>query len=1626
MSEVKRDITIDVRTRADQGPRKSTERIDELGDHASKTTARLLAAGKAGDRFARSMSKVAVATTAANAALRAFNHNGKELERMMFKIHKLISAFGGMMMKGLTFGLKAATLSLGAMSLALVGIHALFITGRFLVKAYHVALKGLAASAASFAVALSVASAAIREQQAAIFAYRGTNNKEFGSGLNQTRVNMRGLHMDAQLAGAGVEALNKAFSEIAKSKTGYNASSKTLLKGLGDFAAAGQPLEEGLQKAAAVVVALQDPKKGLGAVHTAFKELGPAAEEALKKAKKEGIDTKKEFIEAMKSGKLSMLGGVTGQFEAVNNTLVGQLRKYFNLIRGKFADFGQQFLPEAKVGLERIYNIIVRTMDMTSGAVAGWEKRGGLIDAMVNAVQKVSDFYLYLVRDWLPASVGGFKRLGEWWDGFREGWDRWVDSIREFQDGARVIEKTFGNAWRPVWAEVKRGTKEFNESLVKNQPAFEKFGSSLGETVKRLLQILRVFERLIVKELPFIARVFDGLSAIFKQFTDTFKFLSSMFGDRGAFMAMMGMARGMKTNRGTLVDTSTVNQMNVKAGSVSISGAIKGAIQGAKVGAHPALAGPTAGVSIPVGAAIGAAANSGLLGPKAQAFFGRFMSVAGPVTAATSPVGAATTAAGAAASAVPAVTRAAASRSAPVVTGHGAAAARAAATAAATRGAASSSTSSVGGAAQGVTASLRGLRSQSGSTTGGLRQATKGLSSFNRALGAASRGLRSGGGTPSGGTPTPTPTGSRHVGGRHSTAGGSPRAAAQMFSLASRGMAAVGGFGKDAADRANQQRAGTGFKGLDGGAAAFGLAMLMSKLSENPNLSKDIAGGLSLAATAAMFSPRLGLGIAGGTMALRSENAMAATAGGGLAGGLFGAQFGAKGLAIGTTIGSITGFINSNKSRDRNNKKEADAMLFENIEKDRQDKFTQMALLEGAQIKSGKGKSTLADSLRKSAEKRKKNLATAQKGNAKVEDSGRGLRDYVTFGATIGAGIGMAVGMTAGAAVGAAAGGVGAVPGAFIGGAKGTLIGGGVGGALGAVAFGVDKVGDLLFNREDRKRNKVRLETLEQMRKDGSITQDQFESLTEKKKKRFGRDTVDQHGMQTFIERFIEKQEAEMTAELSIADSLQARTQLLAKTFGMTEIEVVQLAQTMGVNLADNTQDLNDVMSKLGLTVVKTAEQIDQALSEKIINSLTVFDAAIRQETAPNRSDEVMKNFRQDFDQRGPNAIVTAEDFKNINTAAITGLTDMFGGDTTRASFEFLRMMGDPSGAAFREFSADGKKNVLGGLGNKFFDAQTLGGQANINFIKQMKEDMFNTTVKDQLTAVMANEAGVGFSSPEQFAQFKKSFMELDLNQQERIVNQLSTGSLGTDPQQFFAQMGLGGLINNSNLNTLTDDQKAFAIADETGKKAVLLEAERKNIEAFGKFFAPGAEKPEWWSKEALIEVFKAAGIDTADLDTKTPRGKGIGDTSSRLAQTLSRHQSINSMLAGKRTITSSYRTNHLGSINSDHITGRAYDLVGNQLGMYKTIVERDGGFAEFHGGSTNRHLHVVPGNGGGPMGDTVGPYTQAMASAPVSQSGSGAPVSVNVNLHGLGMDEAIPKIKAAIDRSMYEYQNRR
>jgi len=1494
---------------------------------------------------------------------------GKQTDRwkkVIDSTDKVIRKMGAMTMKGLVSMLKIATMQMAALGAAMVVTHGAFILGRFAVKAYQVAMQGMAGAAAGLTTAVAIASAAVREQQAAMYAYKTKTAKEFGSGLNQTRMVMRNLTMDADLASLGMENLNKAFATVSKNQNvSFNATSQKYLKGLMDFASAGQPLEQGVEKAAELVATLQDSKKSYAQVKASAKELGPAMVEAIKQADKQGINTKEKFIAAMNSGKLSALGGVTGQFDAINSTLFSQFKKYFTMLRGNLADFGQGFLGDTKVALETMYKAVDKALRTTSGSVAAWGKNGGLLGALTSGVEKLSNFYVKLIRDYLPKSVGMFKRLGEWWYNFKAGFKEIAYNLKPLIEGAKVLEKLFAAMFKPVWREIKAATTGLNSMLQKQGSQFERFGKAVGELIGTFIKFFSKVGDGLGETLGKFTSVIETLTDALQMLYDVFGGMQKMFGTQGAFIAAMAMGRSMKTNFGGYIREKT-QYMNVDAGTVNIKGAAIGAAKGFMTGG-------------PHGAAAGALGGSGLLG-RAGPLAGTIAGGTGGLFSARGlynnfsnnglrgGLGSLRQGAVSSIKGIPASVRAS------------------------INGRLSTATSGIYDSYK-----MGGLQSARQHFAGLTRLRMQGLSQTGPGFGSMLGRFPTLPGVGPGPSSAPSIPGIPTMGGGPS-GGGSGGNKWKYGSTTKIPGSQVTGWRKmtgrmfrESRQRANDKAVNK--KGLmGGGMGSFGVSMGLNYLAGKA--SPELQGGLNAASMAAMFNPKLGLGIAGGTLALRSGNTAVAAGGGALGGAMLGAKLGGApgavvGAALGVAMGAIMAPINKARAESKKIKASVDDVM---------DNIVNNFMVKAALLtRTGTGESENLKAMKDFASQargRATDLNKRGKAQTKVGNR-RGIGNTMLIGAGVGA--------ASGAAIGAAIGSILPVAGTIAGAAIGGVLGGITGAAAGVLTFGAKQMFDFFGKKQkDAATRKSQKSELVNMLQSGLISQAQYDEYNKNDNTRG-----------TALKRFADRSDAQATAAQRLNTVYERRTKVIEDMTGMSGKEIDRLAMSLGVNLYDATKDFNEVLVELGLTVVKTAEQINMDLNQAMVNNLTVFDEVVKRQKAPLILDEAAKAFSMNRRASGGGP-VDMEDLGSFMKTAAEQMNIISGGDTMKTYFELRRQFGE-GGQAYSQ-----KGGPLEGMGADIYATGSASRVAMNDFFGKQDQAM-QGALKGQFTAKMA-EQGImlGAGGVQSIAD---QFKGLDLDSQQRFATALSSGELFNTQGSISSALSSYGIsINQQDVKTLNTEDKAFYLADLTEKQALVADEQRKLIEEQRAFYSPeSSQRPEWWSKEALTEVFKAAGID----DTFTPRGKGIGDTtSSRLVQTLSRHSMMNAGIAGKRNITSSYRTTGLGSINSDHVTGRAYDLVGNQLGMYKTTVERNGGFAEFHGGSQNRHLHVVP----GPMGDTSvpsmsRPIVQQVNSNDSARSGGN---TININVSGGNTEQIVQQVKAHLDRMNREEMYRR
>lgn len=1537
----------------------------------------------------------------------AFDKVSRKYKKSFDMFDKMIKMTGGSMMKLLALTTKAVVLEMAAMGTAMMLIHASFAAGNLIMKAYNGVMKMTAAGMAGVAIAAGTVAAALREQQAAMYAFSGRGQAtEFGSALNQTRVQMRALTTDASLASIGVENLTAAYAEVIKTGGKFSAASTASLKGLMDFASAGMDMKEGTKQAGALIGTLQDTKKSYGDVVSAGKKFSPQLKKALEEYEKgSGKKTKAGLTAAIRSGELAKLGGVDGQFGAVSGTLINTLKAEFNLLRGQFADFGQTFLGPMKKEAKESFAIITRGLQSMSGQVTEFGT-SGFIDKISVVVDKITNFVVRTMRDFLPGALGIFERIGDWWDRFTDGWNRVLDVLRPFIEGARVFEKILSNAWLPVWEQIKENMYDFNNQLLANRPDIEEFGTNIGNLLVKVMEYFSEARKLFFQSLPFINKVIKGFTSLIELFTSFLGGFAKLTGGMGgmggiaSLMGMIGMARGMKNTKGYFTQSQStsgireVANMNVRSGTVIVNGR-----EVAKYG--PGGRGGSAGIV--------QKSNNIQTGPLPHR--GPFMGPPGSSRGASSSTGFASTGRGK-------FVKTAFGGSGKAGMGP------------------NGGTLITSGPNKGQEILTQRVRGKDvpylygGRGTGKENYSNKNLNNISTRSGVSVKS-------------DSWMKGNRKI----VDATGRIITRRENFARAigeGQGHGA-GGFRSDGRPKTMLDRMmgrNTGATGLVGRAAD----RYRNRLVRNSEY---------LGPSGPPVNPRTGRPFGPNTKAYKAWQMTSTRAYG-------------------------PGTYNPNSMKGRffngrlyNNYLSAQSDL--TTQGPRQlGKYNPGRLIQSARLGSRGARQSRLGGMVLGNDKRKGFQGSGMAGmgvgmglgmlgsSGLVSEEASG---FLSAGAMVGmmnplAGLAIGLGGTAltaktaggGALAGAGAGAaIGSMIAPGFGTAAGAIIGAAVGGLMGRAnkikdekskarkafesAFdgivtqnmvgiqqrmldsgGVGKSEIVKAARRGGTMDQGANEILDVYRKGGSSAD--IVAMLEKNQSRYGLDNQQIKDMQKRPEesiKVIAKMETRQKAQNHLTDIYTKRLDALTKITGKSEQEVEIMAMTMGVDLYDATADFNDVVEKLGVNIVKTREQLRGMQMDIALKGLDQFAKGLENLDSSRILDEQARAFR-DMADAADGAITDSEFAEFIKGFAPNMLN--FAGGGLQGTIEQKKLFGR-GGSEFSRY--EGVKGTDSFVTSPFYGMEntftnTPAGQA----YQAMLDKTYSEGVGlagGQINAKLFESTNAGRFIMDT-GKFKDQFSLLDPDMQKQFASDLENGLLLPDDMANFTRgdfmktlSGYGLDANNLGLRGIEDDDALNIALDKMPQE--LKDTYGTIIDLFGNFFDTRDEmKPDWYTKEFAELILKGG-------DTHSPRGKGMGDTtSSRLSRTMGRHSQMDGMLTGKRTVTSAYRTTGLGSMNSDHVTGRAYDLVGQNLGAYQRLTTANGGFAEFHGSNASRHLHVVPRlSAFGDTGSISSKATSGVAMPPVANQGSSG-ITISQTIYG-GQNASPNEIADAAVRKM-------
>ena len=462
----------------------------------------------------------------------------------------------------------------------------------------------------------------------------------------------------------------------------------------------------------------------------------------------------------------------------------------------------------------------------------------------------------------------------------------------------------------------------------------------------------------------------------------------------------------------------------------------------------------------------------------------------------------------------------------------------------------------------------------------------------------------------------------------------------------------------------------------------------------------------------------------------------------------------------------------------------------------------------------------------------------------------------------------------------------------------------------------------------------------------------------------------------------------------------------LKQTTGMTSEEIYKLAMERNVDLYDTTLKLTDATKALGVGMVKTSKQFSDALKDVQIKAMDVFKRFTE--------NKAMKDALQASGDNLRGGDTSTEAFLDYYTKYLD-FSNYTNPDTPLLN-AIAQAQAFGAGANVGKGSAFGVGGPLEGVAMGA-EATGLIGQAQ----KQTASGSATEMTKQLLA--MAGEAGFVFEDGEKAfsgAQTQINTLitkamygdEAATAQVRELEGMLSRGvafqGKGMDAISSIIGSRLfgSGALGNNLFGTQLKPEMSGELdpyKDILTAEAALMRTEFTN--AVRAEFFESTDTPKWWNNAPSwwtngFEVQLKNGV----IDKLVPMGDT--DTPKVLGKTMGKHGMFDSAVPGKRTVTSSLRNFALGSNNSDHATGHAYDLVGDNLGKYSSLVNASGGFAEFHGTGGARHLHVVPPVG--PMGDTSTSILAKMSgSIPSGGSGGGDTFNITVN------ESSTPKVTA-------------
>jgi hypothetical protein len=1607
----------------------------------------LLALGRQGTATEKAMGGLAGKMGLSNTQVTTNSKGAKQLVRDLTLLEKV----GGKALKMarvVTYAVIGMGLEFAVTALSLASVNAAFALGKIAMQAYRWGMQAVAGGLAAIGAAAIAAAAAFGEFQAAQYAFNYKDSKTLGTGLEQSADAMRMMMTNATLASYGIKSLSSAYATASKNAKVDGKMIKQL-EAMADFVSAGPNQDKQLQGAANFLSLIQRGAKAntdfAGELKAAAQEVGPAFSNLFKG---NNVGDTGKLLQDLMSGKLAKKAGVAGQADTVAGTIFGKFKGMVTAMYVELGDVGRRMLAPLSDAMDKIFAGLRQSFRRLSGDFAAFG-RGGVLPAMVNLAAKTEEFSINLFRKFLPAAAGWWKRTGDAFKGFAAEFRDVRDSLAPLREGGSVLIKTFGLPLVQIFKSIGDNVKHLANLGVKNKDIYKQFGERLKGIVEAFFNMGSATKEAFVIALPVINKVLDAIATIINAVAKVLRLLSGLgsFGGAAGIAGMSYLAyKGRNANRQQRVK-SGANRGKVIVNPDEFVGS------GLTM---PTMEAPSADRAM--SDALGVGGRMGTPGPglmeqitshsdnvKSAKVIGD--AIAEGKSTKSKAVDAVKKATDATKDAVSTKVSRMTVFAENVSVRNG------------NRGGGGGGRPKIydGKTPQGLPLFKEQVHGPTGridysptnrspnhtGVNGYGVLAMEGMADANRKQ-ANKEGMWRNlfNKTPKANTPfdisgnpqpvtrfpgTNIPMSSFKRKAMEMGLGGDPGRILRMQEerTASGRLKRAGGFLRriPGAIKASAQNSAVGTRRYLG--QVPGKAKEMYWGGARPDLP-SIGDAKGVSGKMGAIGARFGVG---GQVTAGTGTGPGASFNTGLRArlgrGLFGQNFGTEGFKMSGIFGGGGGNFGEGMKIERLRQLEAG----EKLSRGKMAKAGIKNSMSGMGALAGVGTDLFLNT----------GMGKKMMGDPDAQNSMRTGAALMAINPLLGLGVGLGgAAMNAKTTKGGAM--AGALSGAAIGGMIGpwgAVIGAGIGAVVG-MAFAKKNQTKMAKKGAEAVANsnmfKIATSAIEEGLKSGTTKnarkelagftkfatdfnatggKNEAESKANRgKRQEMMKGYLDSGVIDKTTYDLMTSSHADDDARKQMMKTSDDMNKALTPAFdqfdnimsslklstGMTSEEIVTLATKMNVNLYDPTIKLEDAVVKLGAGMIKTADQFNQALRDVGVKSLSVFDKFTKKKEMQDAIQSAGNKLRggDTSTEAYMDYYTKAMDFQNYENP-----NDPLGNFLARQK-EFQ------SGAAYEKGGA-----LYGVKRNAEFDG--LAKQA----LTQEQTDLAKT-MTTQLGSKLTG-AGVNFEDAEgASAMMQGKIGELltkagsgDKTAIAELTSLQSTlsgsGNIFTKDNSNNAKILsnlLGGTAEGANTKNLGSSFGGFKLgADKTGAEANKQLTETQStirdgfLEAINSGLMSATSQPEWWNNTPSwwAEGLKIEDNKIVPADTSSPRAGAIGDTSvsKTLGRTMGRHNYFNGLVSGKRNVTSSWRNYGLGSPSSDHVTGNAYDLTGQNLGMYASLINTSGGFAEFHGSAGSRHLHVVPPPS--PMGDTSSGRMGSVGASPTSSTYEGDSFNITV-----------------------------